>query len=108
MKLVHSPWSYLLGDLFVIVTLQLTKAEVANVNGDIYIAGLFEIQTNDGEQCGAIDTDSVMTLEATRWYIERLNMNNALPFKIGKMAFQYGQLLYTFLLFYIKLKVIML
>ena len=70
--------------LFVLMTFQVCAARVATVDGDINIAGLFEIQKNDGGQCGAINKDSVMILEATRWYIEQLNMNNALPFKIGK------------------------
>ena len=66
------------------MTLSEANAEVAKVDGDIYIAGLFEVQANDGGHCGAIDVDSVMTLEATRWYLEQFNTNNVLPFKIGK------------------------
>ena len=72
----------------ILVFFQLSEAsvEVAKVDGDIDVAGLFEVQANDGGQCGAIDVDSVMTLEATRWYLEQLNINNALPFKIGKYS----------------------
>ena len=58
--------------------------EIAIVNGDVNIAGLFEIQTQDGDGCGQINSDSVMVLEAVRWYLEQLNYNNSLPFQIGK------------------------
>lgn len=64
-------------------SLQFAASEFASVEGDISIAGLFEIQTRDGGRCGATNVDSVMVLEATRWYIEQLNKNNSLPFKIG-------------------------
>ena len=75
---------YILIITLAMMTLSEANAEVAKVDGDIYIAGLFEVQANDGGQCGVIDVDSVMTLEATRWYIEQFNTNNVLPFKIGK------------------------
>lgn len=57
--------------------------KIASVEGDINIAGLFEIQEKDGNQCGRVNIESVMLLEATRWYIEQLNKNSSIPFKIG-------------------------
>ena len=75
---------YILIITLAMMPLSEASAEVAKVDGDIYVAGLFEVQSNDGGQCGTIDVDSVMTLEATRWYIEQFNTNNVLPFKIGK------------------------
>lgn len=69
----------------ILLALPFSEGEtVARINGDINIAGLFEIQAKDGNGCGQINVDSVMVLEAVRWYLERLNLNSSLPFKIGK------------------------
>ena len=57
-------------------------------NADVNIAGLFEINNNESGQCGSINIDSVMTFEATRWYIEQLNLRNALPFTLGKTHYK--------------------
>lgn len=70
--------------LFVIVFTSTAAEDVAKVDGDIYIAGLFEIETAKRGECGVTDIDSVMVLEATRWYIEQLNEHNSLPFKLGR------------------------
>ena len=66
--------------------LTLTSAEyTTRIEGDVYIAGLFEIENKNGDQCGSVSIDSVMVLEATRWYIEQLNEYHALPFKLGTL-----------------------
>ena len=71
--------------VLLLIVIALTSAEnVAKVDGDVSIAGLFEIQNKKGDKCGIINTDSVMVLEATRWYIEQLNEHNALPLRLGK------------------------
>ena len=70
--------------LLIMEAFDLSETKVAKVDGDINIAGLFEIQTNDAGRCGAVNIESIMTLEATRWYIDKLNENNALQFRLGK------------------------
>ena len=73
--------------LVLVLVVALASAEnIAKVDGDVKIAGLFEIENRKGDNCGPINTDSVMVLEATRWYIEQLNKHNALPFKLGKFT----------------------
>ena len=73
--------------LVLVLFVVLVSAEnLAKVDGDVKIAGLFEIESRKGDNCGPINTDSVMVLEATRWYIEQLNEHNALPFKLGKFT----------------------
>ena len=62
------------------------ESEYAFVNGTVTIAGLFNIQTRKGTYCEEINEESVMTLEAIRWYINQLNDNRALPFKIGELT----------------------
>ena len=76
--------------VFVMTIVQLPhgNAKLAGMAGDINIAGLFEINNKEGGQCGSINIDSVMTFEATRWYIEQLNLRNALPFKLGKPHYE--------------------
>ena len=64
--------------------LGMSDMEYAYVPGEIYIAGLFQIQTENGGQCDKINVDSVMTLEAIRWYIQQLNKKGSLPFQLGK------------------------
>ena len=77
---------FLYQPVLLLIFVALTSAEnVAKVDGDVHIAGLFEIENKKGNTCGTISIDSVMVLEATRWYIERLNEHNALPFKLGKL-----------------------
>ena len=75
--------------IILVLVIALTSAEdVAKVDGDVNIAGLFEIKNKKGDKCGIINKDSVMVLEATRWYIEQLNENSALPFKLGKLIYK--------------------
>ena len=76
--------------VFVMTIVQLPhgNAKMAGMAGDINIAGLFEINNNEGGQCGSINIDSVMTFEATRWYIEQLNIKKALPFTLGKTHYE--------------------
>ena len=78
--------------LVLVLVIALTSAEdVAKVDGDVNIAGLFEIASKKGDKCGTVNKDSVMVLEATRWYIEQLNENSALPFKLGKLVYCAGK-----------------
>ena len=87
----HCPcktWSFLLEIFAIFALLSLSKCEdFAKVEGDLTIVGLFEIEKKDGNACGEINIESVMILEATRWYIDQLNKNSSLPFKLGKMVY---------------------
>ena len=66
-----------------------TDMEMADVPGDVYIGGLFDIgfpdiQPSDSCEADKIDISSVMELEAVKWAIQRLNNNNYIPgLKLG-------------------------
>lgn len=51
--------------------------------GDVTIAGMFDVQTVEDGHCGEINIASVMSMEAVRWYLNTMNNENAHPFKIG-------------------------
>ena len=58
-----------------------------NVQGEVFLAGLFGIfeRNSDGKDCGTdVEVGSVMTVEAVKWYIQKLNDLGNLPFKVGK------------------------
>ena len=93
--------SFQLQALMLLVSLLLSKCEdVAKVEGDLTIVGLFEIEKRDGNACGEINIESVMILEATRWYIDQLNRNGSLPFKIGEMDCLVKFVFYLFFFFF--------
>ena len=79
----RTEWFYALG-VFMLPLVAMTAELFAHLPGDVYIVGLFEIETEKGGKCDQIKTESVMTLEATRWYVNQLNLARTLPFKIGK------------------------
>ena len=62
-----------------------SRCDLVFVNGEMYIVGLFDVFDEKDGRCSGVNTDSVMVLEAVRWYVEQLNEEKALPFKIGKM-----------------------
>ncbi|KAL4228424.1 hypothetical protein ACF0H5_011471 [Mactra antiquata] len=45
--------------------------------------GLFKLQTAEGGECGEVDVPSVLSMEAVKWYIEYINNQGNLPFKVG-------------------------
>ncbi|KAL4228423.1 hypothetical protein ACF0H5_011470 [Mactra antiquata] len=53
------------------------------IDGDVIIAGLFKLQTAEGGECGEVDVPSVLSMEAVKWYIEYINNQGNLPFKVG-------------------------
>ena len=62
-----------------------SRCDKAYIDGDMYIVGLFDVFNGQDGSCLDLNTDSVMVLEATRWYTGQLNKANVLPFKIGKV-----------------------
>ena len=52
------------------------------VQGDVTIVGLFDL--SKGMKCDEPNTDASMTLDAIKWYLQRLNDNGDLPFKLGE------------------------
>ncbi|KAL3885019.1 hypothetical protein ACJMK2_025118 [Sinanodonta woodiana] len=65
-----------------------TVPNMAEIRGDVMVAGLFSIQENKNGICSNIDLQSVMNFEAIRWYFENLNSSASLPFRIGLLAYK--------------------
>ncbi|XP_053382572.1 uncharacterized protein LOC128549591 [Mercenaria mercenaria] len=60
-----------------------------NIQGDVVLTGLFGIHEPNGKECSVtVDVNSVMTMEAVKWYIEKLNGLDTLPFRIGLESFE--------------------
>ena len=52
------------------------------LEGDVTVVGLFDL--TKGKKCDEANTDAKMTLDAIRWYLQRLNNNGDLQFSLGK------------------------
>ena len=57
----------------------------AFIEGDMHLVGLFDVFDGEDGGCLRINTDSVMVIEAVRWYTGQINKANVLPFRIGKL-----------------------
>ncbi|XP_045209918.2 uncharacterized protein LOC123561535 [Mercenaria mercenaria] len=53
------------------------------LDGDVTIAGLFDIQSEANGHCGDVNVPSVMVVEAVRRYLTKINEDGTLPFKLG-------------------------
>ncbi|KAK3607958.1 hypothetical protein CHS0354_006557 [Potamilus streckersoni] len=59
----------------------------AELQGNVTVAGMFEIYKLSNGQCGNILPSSVMALEAVKWVFRNLNDVGYLPFKIGLLSY---------------------
>ena len=71
--------------LILTIHIEFSKCDKAFIDGDMYIIGLFDVFDGQDGSCLRVNTDSVMVLEAVRWYTGQLNKANVFPFKIGKI-----------------------
>lgn len=75
---------------FIVILVALFEASTGYtvINGDVTIVGLFNIHEPDNNQCGSQTViESVMNVEAVKWYLQHLNAQGGLPLKIGKFIF---------------------
>ncbi|KAL3837215.1 hypothetical protein ACJMK2_022586 [Sinanodonta woodiana] len=59
----------------------------AELQGNITVAGMFQIYKFSNGQCGDTVPSSVMALEAVKWVFRNLNDVGYLPFKIGLLSY---------------------
>ncbi|XP_060565218.1 uncharacterized protein LOC132724382 [Ruditapes philippinarum] len=82
-------FTHIVGALIVLTFLYGGCYGYINVQGDIMVAGLFGVFERSGQTCSTdVDIDSVMTVEAVKWYIEKLNEVGNLPINIGLESFE--------------------
>ena len=72
--------------ILIAATMPLVISHNVSLPGDVRLQTLLAIneRSKDGTCSSRIDVTSVMNLEAILWYIENLNANGGLPFKVGK------------------------
>ncbi|KAK3607951.1 hypothetical protein CHS0354_006546 [Potamilus streckersoni] len=56
--------------------------EIAELGGDLTVAGMFQIYRSTTGKCGEVVTSSVMALEATKWVFKKLNQTGYFPINV--------------------------